>query len=170
MARNVEIKARIEGLGEIESRVRKIADDGPFDLAQDDTFFASPRGRLKLRELVPDRGELIFYLRQDVSGPKLSQYSIVRTSEPAELRRTLDQALGIAGRVRKRRRVYLIENTRVHLDEVEGLGTFVELEVVLSETQTVQEGEVIARRLMAQLGILETSLVEGAYLDLITAQ
>ncbi|MEJ2147440.1 MAG: class IV adenylate cyclase, partial [Acidobacteriota bacterium] len=131
MARNVEIKARVADPRELESRVREIADKGPFDLAQDDTFFACAHGRLKLRELASERGELIFYLREDKAGPRISEYSIVPTSRPAELRLALSDALGVIGRVRKRRRLYLAGNTRIHLDEVEGLGSFLELEVVL---------------------------------------
>ncbi len=55
---------------------------------------------------------------------------------------------------------------RIHLDIVEGLGEFVELEVVLGADQSVQEGKTIAERLMASLGISSDDLVEGAYLDL----
>ncbi len=82
----------------------------------------------------------------------------------------LSNALGVVGRVRKRRRLYLVGNTRIHLDEVEGLGSFLELEVVLSGPQTVAEGEAVARSLMRELGIPRSSLIHGAYLDLIEAQ
>ncbi|MEJ2144810.1 MAG: class IV adenylate cyclase, partial [Acidobacteriota bacterium] len=76
-------------------------------------------------------------------------------------------ALGVIGRVRKRRRLYLAGNTRIHLDEVEGLGSFLELEVVLSGSQTVAEGEAVAQSLMRELGIPESDLIQGAYVDLI---
>jgi predicted adenylyl cyclase CyaB len=170
MARNVEIKARVAHPRELESRAREIADEGPFDLAQDDTFFTCARGRLKLRELAPERGELIFYRREDKTGPKVSEYSIVATSNPAELRAMLSNALGVIGRVRKRRRLYLAGNTRIHLDEVEGLGSFLELEVVLSGSQTVADAEAVAQSLMRELGIPRSSLIQGAYLDLIEEQ
>lgn len=170
MAVNVEIKARVADLEAVEARVRHLADQGPFDLVQDDTFFTCPSGRLKLRELAPDRGQLIFYERPDVAGPKLSNYFIAPTQDPAALRETLGRALPVIGRVRKRRRLYLAGQTRIHLDRVEGLGTFLELEVVLDGTEEAAGGERIARELLDALGVLPASLVEGAYLDLMDRQ
>jgi predicted adenylyl cyclase CyaB len=167
MARNVEVKARVADLAVIETRARSIADQGPFDLTQDDTFFACPSGRLKLRELSPEHGELIFYTRPDVPGPKISEYFIVATPAPQAMRETLGRALGIVGRVRKRRRLCVVQNTRVHLDEVDGLGSFLELEVVLSEPRSVAEGETVALRLLAALGVSEADLIRGAYVDLL---
>jgi len=169
MARNVELKARVVDLSAVEACARSIADRGPFDLTQDDTFFACANGRLKLRELAPDRGELIFYRRPDVAGPKVSEYVITPTPSPAAMRETLGRALGVIGRVRKRRRLYLVEGTRVHLDRVEGLGSFLELEVVLAESQSATDGERVALRLLPVLGVSEQDLVEGAYVDLLRA-
>jgi len=169
MARNVEIKARVDDLARVEARARGLADQGPFELEQDDTFFACPHGRLKLRELAADRGELIFYQRPDVEGPKPSSYFICPTTSPSVLRETLGRALGVVGRVRKHRRLYLARETRIHLDQVAGLGSFLELEVVLADTQSVAEGERIAHRLMSELGVLEADLVRGAYVDLLAA-
>ena len=94
---------------------------------------------------------------------------IAATDEPDDLRRVLEQALGAAGRVRKERTLYLIGRTRVHLDRVEGLGDFVELEVVLAEGEAEASGLAEARRLMAALGIDETALIAGAYVDLLAA-
>jgi adenylate cyclase class IV len=165
MSRNIEIKARAADLSQIEARARAIADQGPFDLTQDDTFFVCSHGRLKLRELAPDQGELIFYQRPDVPGPKLSEYTMASTSTPAVMRAALTGALGVIGRVHKRRRLYLAGQTRIHLDRVKGLGTFVELEVVLTDSQSVSAGEAIAERLLAQLGIRKADLVSGAYID-----
>jgi len=167
MARNVEVKARVADLAMVEGRARSLADQGPVDLTQDDTFFACPRGRLKLRELSPEQGELISYVRPDVPGPKISEFSIAATPSPQAMRETLGRALGIIGRVRKRRRVYFVEHTRIHLDHVEGLGAFLELEVELSEPQTAADGEVVALRLLSALGVSEADLIRGAYLDLL---
>ncbi len=167
MARNVEVKARVADLAMVEARARSLADQGPFDLTQDDTFFACPRGRLKLRQLSPEQGELIAYVRPDVPGPKISEFFIAATPSPQAMRETLGRALGIIGRVRKRRRVYLVEHTRIHLDHVEGLGAFLELEVELSEPQTAADGEVVALRLLSALGVSEADLIRGAYLDLL---
>jgi adenylate cyclase class IV/catechol 2,3-dioxygenase-like lactoylglutathione lyase family enzyme len=165
-ARNVEIKARVRDLAEVEQRARALAAEGPVDLEQDDTFFACPNGRLKLRELADGRGELIHYLRADTAGPRTSDYRIVPTTEPKALREALTRACGPAGRVRKRRRLYVAGRTRIHLDQVEELGAFVELEVVLRDGENPESGNAEARRIMALLGIEEAQLVRGAYVDL----
>ena len=165
--RNIEIKARVADLAAVEKRAGAIADSGPVDIAQDDTFFACPRGRLKLRELAPGQGQLIHYHRPDQGGPKLSDYVIAPTSDPAALREALTRAYGVAGRVRKHRRLYLAGRTRIHLDRVEGLGDFMELEVVLGPGDDTAGGEAEARRIMQALGVAEADLVEGAYVDLI---
>ena len=166
-ARNVEIKARVGRLDEIEARARALADRGPFDLVQDDTFFTCATGRLKLRELASDRGELIHYTRPDLPGPKLCRYTIAPTPVPSVLRSALADALGVIGRVRKRRRLYLVGTTRIHLDEVEGLGAYVELEVVLDARHSPQQGEAAAQQLRLELGVPDADLVSGAYLDLL---
>jgi adenylate cyclase len=169
MSRNIEIKARVERLDELEARAASIADEGPTAIAQDDTFFACPSGRLKLRAFSANKGELIFYRRADAAGPKESYYLITPTAAPDELRATLSEAYGQIGRVRKQRTLYLAGATRIHLDRVEGLGDFMELEVVLGEGQTAEQGIEIAHELMARLGISGDQLVEGAYLDLMRA-
>lgn len=166
MPRNVEIKARVDGLADVEHRARAFATEGPVDLVQDDTFFACANGRLKLREFADGSGELIHYLRADEAGPKASDYLITAIAAPHALRETLSRALGTVGRVRKARRLYIADRTRIHLDQVEDLGSFVELEVVLREGETTESGNAVARHIMALLGIAESQLVRGAYVDL----
>jgi len=117
--------------------------------------------------LAPQQGELIYYQRPDTAGPKTSFYVCTPTSDPDGLREVLTLAHGQMGRVRKQRLVYLVGRTRVHLDEVEGLGSFVELEVVLADDEPVEAGEVEAYRLMHALGIQECDLLEVSYLDLL---
>jgi len=167
MARNVEIKAKLHDPHIIISRVEQIADSGPVMIDQDDTFFHCSDGRLKLRELSANQGELILYHRPDVSGPKTSTYIISQTSEPGKMREILSAVLGVAGRVRKRRHLYLCGSTRIHIDDVEGLGDFVELEVVLDNSDSVESGQQIAEELMTRLGIQSGDLVEVAYIDMI---
>ncbi|WP_075355711.1 class IV adenylate cyclase [Desulfovibrio sp. DV] len=169
MARNIEIKARIESVAAVARAVAALATAGPTVLTQDDTFFHCPTGRLKLRQLSPNEGQLIFYQRPDVAGPKTSHYDITPTDVPAALRRTLGLALGECGRVRKARILYLCGRTRVHLDRVAGLGDFLELEVVLDETEDETAGLAKAHQLMAALGIGPQNLVTGAYVDLLAA-
>ncbi len=170
MPSNIEIKARVIDLGELQRRTALLADSGPETIFQDDTFFACPTGRLKLRDFGNGRGELIFYQRADESGPKPSYYRIAPTDDPESLRQVLMEAFGSPGRVIKHRTLYLSGRTRIHLDQVEGLGDFMELEVVLSEDDTPEQGLAEAERLMHRLGIESDSLVEGAYLDLLNAR
>lgn len=167
MARNVEIKARIASVASLEPRAVALADRGPFDIVQDDTFFRCPQGRLKLRAFSDSEGELIFYRRADQAGPKESFYLRTPTTDPAGLREALTLAWGQAGRVRKQRRLFLAGRTRIHLDRVQGLGDFVELEVVLAEGESLHDGVQEATRLMHRLGIDDSQLIERAYVDLL---
>jgi adenylate cyclase class IV len=167
MRRNVEIKARIESVESLLPRVAAISDRGPFEIDQDDTFFLCPNGRLKLRAFSSAEGELIFYHRADSAGPKESFYVLSPTSSPDSLRDLLSLACGQAGRVRKHRTLFLAGRTRIHLDRVEGLGHFLELEVVLEDDEPALEGARVAEALLENLGIPRSQLVEGAYLDLL---
>ena len=172
MARNIEIKARIDSVDRIAEITATLADQGPLEIAQDDTFFRCEKStdRLKLRTFAPDRAELIFYRRADSTGPKESFYLITPVTTPDALRESLTLAWGQAGRVRKQRRLFLVGRTRVHLDRVEGLGEFLELEVVLQEGEPAEAGVIEAHALMARLGVAEGQLVQGAYVDLLRAQ
>lgn len=170
MARNVEIKARIESLESILPKVAALADKGPIEIIQDDTFFTCMNGRLKLRVFSPMEGELIFYRRPDQAGPKESFYLISPTTAPDVLRESLSLGYGQIGRVRKHRTLFLIGRTRVHLDSVEGLGHFLELEVVLAEGESSEAGVLVAHDLLGKLGISSSQLIEGAYIDLLNEQ
>jgi predicted adenylyl cyclase CyaB len=167
MATNVEIKARVKDFDGLVRRVEALSDTSGVTLVQEDTFFNTPDGRLKLRVLAPDHGELIYYERDDASGPKRSDYFISTTTVPDALKTVLAAAWGIRGVVRKQRLLYMVGNTRIHLDMVEGLGTFMELEVMLTTGQSEQQGFATAIELMARLGIADADLVDVAYIDLL---
>lgn len=169
MPTNVEIKAMVTDLASFRKRVEMISDISGEEIYQNDTFFAVDHGRLKLRVLSQGHGELIFYDRSDTLGPKPSHYLLSRTSDPGSLREVLAASLGIIGQVRKHRTLFMIGNTRVHLDEVEKLGTYVELEVVLGKGESIEAGREIALALMHELRIEPADLVNGAYVDLINA-
>lgn len=170
MARNIEIKARIESIEALVSKAAAIATHGPIEIMQDDTFFRCDSGRLKLRSFSKEDGELIFYRRANQKGPKESFYLRSPTSAPGMLRESLSMAYGQAGRVRKHRTLFLIGRTRVHLDRVEGLGHFLELEVVLADGESLEAGVHEAQELMKKLGVEPSRLIEGAYVDLIAQQ
>jgi predicted adenylyl cyclase CyaB len=167
MPRNIEIKARIENIDALEQKAAAIATEGPVQISQDDTFFRCGSGRLKLRSFSPTEGELIFYRRADQQSPKESFYLRTPTANPEGLRECLSLAYGQTGRVLKHRTLYLVGRTRVHLDRVEGLGHFLELEVVLNENEPAEAGVQEAHSLMTQLGVEPSQLVETAYVDLL---
>ncbi|HCT2506099.1 TPA: class IV adenylate cyclase [Aeromonas dhakensis] len=170
MPRNIEIKAKIESIELLLTKALAIADQGPVEIEQDDTFFRCDAGRLKLRTLSPSAGELIFYRRADQQGPKESFYQLTPTHEPDRLRETLSLAWGQIGRVQKKRTLLLVGRTRIHLDRVQGLGHFLELEVVLEEDEPLEAGMQEANDIMALLGVEPSRLIEGAYLDLLLRQ
>ena len=170
MPRNVEIKAQIDGdqFEVLRNQVAKLATDGPFDLTQTDTFFDCNHGRLKLREFGDSTGELIFYQRPDRTGPKTSSY-VLSKCDPETMLAALTGSNGVVGVVKKNRELFFIEQTRVHLDTVEGLGTFLELEVVLGENQTEESGEDIAKQILAKLNVADSCLISTAYIDLLSS-
>ncbi|MGH8708957.1 MAG: class IV adenylate cyclase [Burkholderiales bacterium] len=170
MARNVEIKARIESVESLMPKAKAIATEGPFEIEQDDTFFRCDNGRLKLRVLAGGSGEIIFYRRVDQLAPKESVYLRAPTSAPETLRDALSMAYGVIGRVRKHRTLFLVGRTRVHLDKVEGLGHFLELEVVLGDNEPAEAGVREAHNLMQKLGIHASQLIGSAYVDLHASQ
>lgn len=170
MPRNIEIKARIEKVEALLPRAQGLAGRPAELIEQDDTFFRVPHGRLKLRQFADGRGELIHYQRPDAVDAKASDYVRVPVPDPAAMREALTRACGLRGRVRKQRWLLLVGQTRVHLDRVEGLGDFMELEVVLREGQTDAAGVAVADALMRQLGLEGAERLAGAYLDLLAAR
>lgn len=169
MARNIEIKAKVNDLSRLEARVAGIAKGPPEEIFQDDTFFTCTNGRLKLRVFSEHDAELIFYRRTDQTGPKESFYLRSTTSEPSVMRESLELAYGTVGRVVKKRLLYCVGRTRVHLDEVQDLGSFMELEVVMSEQDESLEHAVDeAHMLMRRLEIDPSQLIECAYIDLLS--
>jgi len=170
MAANIEIKARVDDFETLKARAASISDKPLEIIAQEDTFFNTEKGRLKLRKLAPERGELIYYERPDQDGPKRSNYHLAKTNDPENLKTTLALALGVRGVVRKTRYLYMVGQTRIHVDDVEGLGHFMELEVVMDEGQSDAEGQAIAEDLMHRLGVGRDALLEGAYMDLLEAR
>lgn len=167
MPSNIEIKAFAKNFETIRRRAEILSDVPVEVIPQEDTFFNTAQGRLKLRILASNQGQLIYYARPDQEGPKRSDYHISATTDPESLKRVLELAYGIRGIVRKTRYLYLVGQTRIHLDDVEGLGQFIELEVVMHEGQNDSEAQAIAEDLMARLGVEKGDLLEGAYMDLL---
>jgi predicted adenylyl cyclase CyaB len=170
MPSNIEVKAYARNFDDIKARAEKLSDQPAQVIPQEDIFFNAPQGRLKLRILSGEKGQLIYYNRPDQEGPKRSDYHIFQTVDTENLKHVLALAYGIRGIIRKTRYLYLVGQTRVHLDDVEGLGQFMELEVVMQDGQSDAEGQAIAEALMESLGVEWNDLLEGAYMDLLEKQ
>ncbi len=167
MPSNIEIKAALKNRAAVEDIAARLSDTPAEIIYQHDVFFRCEGARLKLRIFSPTQGELIRYQRTDVSGTRRSLYKIARTSDPQALLAILTETLGSTGAVTKKRTLYRAGQTRIHIDEVEGLGEFLELEVVLRAGQSEAAGTRIADALLAELGIEKGELIGGAYVDLL---
>jgi predicted adenylyl cyclase CyaB len=157
---------------ETEQACRRLGAPGPHLLPQRDTYFRAGSGRLKLREHLADgTAELIGYERPTSDGVRASRYRRVPVSDTHALRDLLGASLGVEGVVEKERRLYLYENVRIHLDDVAGLGTYLELEAVLASP--AGEATDVERAAMAKvedaLHVSERETVAGSYLDLLLA-
>ena len=165
--RNLELKARDPDPPASLERALALgaADEGEID--QRDTYFSRARGRLKLREQQPGGAELIAYRRDDEPGARESHYRRVGVAEPAALGQALDAALGTLVVVTKRRRLLIWEDVRIHLDQVEGLGAFLELEAVAPPGSDLEPERRRVERLRSELGIEDAALVASSYSDLL---
>jgi homotetrameric cytidine deaminase len=162
---NVELKARDGDPDATAARCRALGAEDRGVLVQRDTYFASRHGRLKLRQQGDGGGHLIAYRRPDATEPEESAYVLADVGDPDELRAALDKALGTVVVVSKRRRLFVRENVRIHLDDVEGLGTFVELEALVDDDLETAREKVA--RLRSELAIDDDALVSVGYSDLL---
>ncbi len=164
---NIEIKAKAGNFARVIQLAEQISDTEVELLSQEDTFFNTPAGRLKLRVFGPQSGELIYYVREDSKEAKRSDYLITKTADPEGLKEALSLALGVRGVVRKRRLLYKSGPTRIHLDDVEGLGHFMELEYVVTAGEDFEQATKAVQELMGRLEISDGDLVPQAYIDLL---
>ncbi|MFQ5838064.1 MAG: class IV adenylate cyclase [Thermoplasmata archaeon] len=166
----LELKARCAN----PSRARRWLDANASSLGtyrQLDTYFHVPRGRLKVRETDGEEGgSLIFYLREDIRGPKRSRILLLRMGGIRDVKEILSNALGTLVTVEKVRIMYRWGRVQVHLDDVVGLGSFVEFE----RKGDRQEDEHAARKEFQQLrealDVTDEDLVAGSYSDLLLAE
>ncbi len=167
--KNIEIKARIRDFKKVKRLIEDLCPNPIETEQQKDTFFNTLQGRLKLRES-DSTSAIMYYYRPDSHEPKQSDIVISFTENPDTLKTVLDKSIGIRGIVYKKRILYKYEQTRIHLDDVRGLGKFIELEVVLKPDQTSSDGEIIAYKLMDKFCIHKNDLIDVAYIDLIQAK
>jgi len=166
--RNIELKARLTDLAAARETARSIATKEIGLQVQTDTYFHCPNGRLKLRQIEHAPAHLVWYARPDTEGPKASDYRLVPVANPETLKAALSDAYGIWCVVRKHREIFLYHNVRIHLDEVEGLGTFLEFEAVLGGDVDDRQGHAQLAELRRQFSISDTDLLAVSYSDLLS--
>jgi predicted adenylyl cyclase CyaB len=167
--RNLEIKARLADPAAVRDAVARLGARPSARETQTDTYFRVAHGRLKLREIEGQPAVVIWYDRPDQQGTRDSAYHLVPVPDAATMKAALTAALGVRGECRKRREIYLWHNVRIHLDEVTGLGRFVEFEAVLSPQD--EEEEATSRDRLEQLGralgICASEYLATSYADLL---
>jgi len=165
----IELKARVNSPIAIRVWLGKHGARKVGAFHQVDTYYQIPQGRLKLREVEgTPNAELIYYEREDVAGPKRSSVLILEIQDPNALKQILGRIVGIKVVVDKVREIFFYENIQVNLDQVSGLGSFVEFELVTSQNLKNQEqGSAKVEKLREQLGISPKDLQRYSYSDLI---
>ncbi len=164
--RNLELKARDRDPARSLQVCRDLGAEDRGVLVQRDTYFTVPRGRLKLREEPGVEATLIAYARPDVTGHKESRYRLVPVPDPAELTEALSTTLGIRVVVTKQRHLFIHDAVRIHLDQVDNLGTFIEFEAVVPPGESPRHFESLLAELREAFGIEDSDLVPSSYADL----
>lgn len=167
MPRNIELKARIADWASACRIARSLATADLGELHQVDTYFRVPHGRLKLRQFSNPPAELIAYSRPDQDNAKGSDYRIVKIDDAEGLLAALSSTLGVWVRVEKRRRVYLHDNVRIHLDEVVGLGQFLEFEAAIDAAHDETRCRETLAHLERAFSLGASDLLIGSYSDMI---
>lgn len=166
--RNIEFKTRLEDPKAALARARALGAELWGDLRQTDTYFNVPSGRLKLRETAGLQAELIAYARDEDAGVRTSDYQIARTPDPAPLLDVLTRALGVIAVVRKRRTLVTLDSDRIHIDNVEQLGSFLEIEVICGNDEAAARARFDS--LIEGLGYRPADGIRVSYLDLLLEQ
>ena len=169
MGRNIELKARCPDLAAAREAAKRLGATFAGALDQRDTYFATTSGRLKLREISGRGAELIAYARDDAAAVRGSDYQIIPMPNPDGLRAALASTLGVRIVVAKRRELWTWQGVRIHLDDVAGLGRFVEFEAVMADGEPDEVGHAKVRTLRKALGIADADLIGVSYSDLLLA-
>ena len=168
MALNIEIKANCAKPSQIILRIKNMDILFLGEDFQTDTFYRVPRGRLKIREsTLSEKYSLIPYFRDNTSGPKDSYYSLIDLNNPEQVKDLFEKMFSILCVVRKRRLIYIYKNVRIHLDHVEGLGDFIELEAVITSKKQQKDAQSILNFLMKEFNIQDNDLITNSYADLL---
>lgn len=167
--RNIESKFRCTDHDTVLQRALASGATDKGFLQQIDQFYDVPKGRLKLRTVNGAQCELIAYERENTTEPRASDYARYATQDPTSLAAVLERALSRTGVVEKARHLLILRNTRIHLDDVVGLGRFVELETVISKQSEI-DAAAEHQEVITALGLGGAERIAVAYLDLSKAE
>lgn len=171
MSQNIEIKASVGDFNQIIDKLSSIESRHIGTLFQHDTFYKMPFAKFKVRRFSDGSSELIFYRRSSSKGPKKSKYYRFNLNKQVrQILRPVSRLWPKKGDVVKTRELFIYGETRIHLDQVEGLGEYIEFEVVLDkdDRSSLEYGQEKAKFLMKALGVKEHDLIKEAYVDLLS--
>jgi len=166
--RNIEIKSPVENAASIRASIERLPATFKGVLIQRDTYFEVPHGRLKLREIDGQQAELIAYVRGEEGKERVSDFEIHRLDDPASLITVLTKTLGVRAVVEKRRELFMFGDTRIHLDDVKGLGSYLEFEIPYIEGGEAHANQILAF-LKEKLVLDASDFINGSYIDLLLA-
>ncbi len=165
--KNAEIKARCSDPEFLRSYLRDRGARFVGTDRQTDTYFNLPSGRMKVRHGTIEKA-LIWYQRPDHQGGRTADGMVVPLEDPAATRKLLARALGIKVEVKKIREIYFIGHSKFHLDEVEGLGSFFEIEVQDHDGTHPEESlHRLLQKYMEELGVEQDNLIGESYSDML---
>ena len=165
--KNIEIKARYSKTNRAREILKTIETEFSRTEIQTDTYYNIENGRLKIREIESGPSQLVHYFRENKAGPRPSRYEIVSLREVKKVKARLQEEHGLLGIVKKKREIWVWKNVRIHLDVVDGLGRFLELEAVVDKEEDMKNDETKVRWLMEKFDIEEKDLVAESYIDMV---
>ena len=166
MAKNLEFKVRYGSLDLLHPKLADLKANRQETINQVDTYFHNPKGRLKLRETdLSAEGWLIYYERPNELESRYSIYQLCKVDESSNLKELLTNALGVKTIIKKQRVLWMYKNTRIHLDTVEDLGEFVELETVF-QGQSDADAKVEHNHVKTTLGLEMGEPIAVSYSEL----
>jgi len=164
LKKNYEIKCKADNLSALRRLLRK---NGTYSFSiekQKDTYYKVKRGRLKLRIINNETGNLIYYARDEKSGKRISGYFISATKNFHDLNEILKTQFEVLITVEKKREIYIKGNCRIHLDTVKNLGQFLEIEIIYKD---FSKAEIQMEEIIKFLNLNENKFIKNSYSDLL---
>jgi predicted adenylyl cyclase CyaB len=165
MPQNLELKARISSMSEAIHTARSLRMRFKGILRQRDIYYCVPQGRLKLRIVNAGKAEMIYYNRPNKKGRRYSDYHILPVTNPKLANNLFKAALGQRVVINKKRRLFLYKNARIHIDIVQGLGGFIEFEVLVNHGKS--QAQLLMKRLSENFKIKNPATIGTSYSDLL---